>query len=131
MPWYGHNMGYIETRDYYYLKYKIAFGDFEFSKIKMKVYNSDIINKFIDKCKTQGLQPNQFTLIKQIQVAKAFWLTFDLNKIGLAALVLLDRWQNEVNSIRHVSSEDDLVDGVERLTAKIENMITDGTFKVD
>ena len=102
-------MSYQEKKNYYINVYKGFLSEQDFIKVNMKVTESDIIKKFMFKCRTQyNTLPTAEVIVKQICNARAFIFVFNYNKISVASLLLFDWWVQEVNKSKKIASDYEL-----------------------
>jgi hypothetical protein len=102
-------MSYQQKKYYYLNAYKAFLSEQDFIKLNMKVTESEIIKKFIFKCRTEyNSLPTAEVIVKQICNARAFMFVFNYNKISVASLILFDWWVQEVNTSKKIASDYEL-----------------------
>lgn len=122
MTWYGHNLSYETTKKHYLEKLKFALGDHEFEKISHQVRSSNSLNKFFQRIQGNSEMPSQIVITSQIMQTRAFLFTTNYQKILAASIFLFDWWGSEAIMKKRIVSDAQLVENLERLVERVENI---------
>ena len=101
------SLSYFEILEFVIFSYSREYGEIKFKKIFEKVMTSNKISGLISTVKYKGLPPGSKDFLYCLNEIPFF--IFSSNKTqALAALIALQRWNEEVNSQEFLLSEDGL-----------------------
>ena len=91
----------------YLTDYKVEFGDKKFRKLVAEVDSSKRYTAFISECSNRQLKPTPSSFYECIM--NSFLVSFSSkSKLVALAMLLLTRWNNEVNSNNLILSQSEV-----------------------
>lgn len=98
----------------YLTDYRIEFGERKFRKLISEVSDAKRFNIFIQECITTGVLPNPIDFYSCVMNSILYSFSGKYKLIA-AALLLLNRWNDEVNANQRLLNEYDLDNFAKRL----------------